>query len=52
MRKLIHMKKEQQQLMPLFNGAFVETFSVNDKAELFMIKSPSTVEYRRFVERY
>jgi len=24
MRKLIHLKKEQQQLMPLFNGAFVE----------------------------
>ena len=24
MRKIIHLKKEQQQLMPLFNGAFVE----------------------------
>ncbi len=28
------------------------TFSVGDKAELFVIKSPSKVEYRRFIERY
>ena len=28
------------------------TFSVDDKAELFVIKSPSKIDYKRFIERY
>ena len=36
----------------LMNDASSITYEVSEHAELFIIKSPTTVRYRRFIERY